>query len=303
MALNALTILGSSSALPTSKRFPTAQVLQMLGRFFLIDCGEGTQIQLRRAKVSFTKIQAIFISHLHGDHYLGIFGVLATFNLLGRKTKLIIVGPPELEEIVKFNLRFLEQDLNFEIEFRVFPKEDFVIVYEDKKICVKSFKLRHGVPCWGIEFSEKEITRNIIPQVIDKYGLSIPQIVKAKEGDDVVLTNGDIIPNEELVISQQPKSYVFVTDTMYKPSIAEKLNPPTLLYHEATFMQVLLGRAKSTYHSTTIQAANFAQTCKANRLLIGHYSARYKNLEPLLNETSSVFENTELAIELQTYNF
>ncbi len=301
---NALTILGSSSALPTSQRFSSAQVLQMLERFFLIDCGEGTQIQLRRANISFSKIQAIFISHLHGDHYLGIFGVLSSFTLLGRKTPLRIFAPKGFQKIVQFQLEFLVSELTFPIYFIDLPNEPFALVYSDKKVDIYAFKLHHRIDTWGFYFKEKPKDYTVLKEAIELYKLTIPQILTAKRGEDIEIDNTHVIKNNLIAIPPlAPKSYVYISDTLFYASISQYFQNVTLLYHEATFSHNLLDRAKETYHSTALQAADFAQMCNAKQLLIGHFSARYKSVIELEKEAQTIFPNTKAVQDLETYYF
>jgi ribonuclease Z len=301
---NALTILGSSSALPTSQRFSSAQVLQMLERFFLIDCGEGTQIQLRRANISFSKIQAIFISHLHGDHYLGIFGVLSSFTLLGRKTPLRIFAPKGFQKIVQFQLEFLVSELTFPIYFIDLPNEPFALVYSDKKVDIYAFKLHHRIDTWGFYFKEKPKDYTVLKEAIELYKLTIPQILTAKRGEDIEIDNTHVIKNNLIAIPPlAPKSYVYISDTLFYASISQYFQNVTLLYHEATFSHNLLDRAKETYHSTALQAAEFAQMCNAKQLLIGHFSARYKSVIELEKEAQTIFPNTKAVQDLETYYF
>lgn len=302
---NSVTILGSSSALPTSKRFPSAQVLRMLERFFLIDCGEGTQIQLRRAAVSFEKIKAICISHLHGDHYLGIFGVISTFNLLGRRAPLTIFAPKDLQKIIQFQLAYLTQELTFPMHFvALSPKKDFYEIYSDKKLQIFAISLQHRVDTWGFLFTEKEKPLNVKKEAIKTYNLSIADIVKAKKGENIQLQNGEVVQNNLITsLPDPPKSYAYISDTIFSPSVAQYLQGVTLLYHEATFAQNLQHRATITMHSTAMQAAEFATLCKAEQLLIGHFSARYNSTEILEQEAKTIFENTIAVQDLQSYEF
>lgn len=301
---NAITILGSSSALPTSQRFPSAQVLQMLERFFLIDCGEGTQMQLRKANISFTKIQAIFISHLHGDHYLGIFGVLSSFTLLGRRAPLKIYAPKGFEKIVKFQLNFLVSELSFPIQFIDLPSEPFACIFSDKKIDVYSLQLEHRIPTWGFYFKEKPKEFNVKKEAVELYKLSIPQIVAAKRGEDIQIDNTQCIKNIEVALPpKDSKSYAYISDTLFMPQIAHYLQGVTLLYHEATFVHNMLSRAQETFHSTALQAAQFACLCSAKQLLLGHFSARYTSTKEIEIEARSKFENAIAVKDLDIYVF
>ncbi|OQA97087.1 MAG: Ribonuclease Z [Bacteroidetes bacterium ADurb.Bin217] len=301
---HALTILGSSSALPTSQRFPSAQVLQMLERFFLIDCGEGTQMQLRKANIPFSKIQAVFISHLHGDHYLGIFGVLSSFNLLGRKTPLKIFAPKGFDKIVKYQLNFLLAELNFPLLFFDLPLEPYHCIFSDKKIDVYAIQLQHRIATWGFYFKEKQKEYNVKKEAIELYKLTIPQIVAAKRGEDICIDNYRIIKNDEITLPpKELKSYAYISDTIYNPNVSKYLHHVTLLYHEATFLHALLSRAQETYHSTALQAGEFAAQCEAQKLLIGHFSARYSSIKELEIEAQSKFLNTKAVSDLDVYKF
>lgn len=303
MSTHAITILGSSSALPTSQRFPSAQILQMFGRFFLIDCGEGTQMQLRRIKVPFSKIQAIFISHLHGDHFLGIFGVLSSFNLLGRTTLLTIFCPKELEQIVACHMQFTDYSLNYEIRFVSLPTEDHVEIFSDKKITVIAHKVKHRIPCWAFEFKQNNQVRNVKKDCVSQYSLTVAQISALKFGKDILLDNSKVLLNEDVTYLVPKVSYVYITDTRFLSSLTNFIQNPTVLYHEATFDSSLKKRAKETYHSTSDQAALFAKTVGAKKLIIGHFSARYKDLDNLLCEAREIFPETYLAQDLESFTF
>lgn len=295
-----LTILGCSSATPNSQRFPSAQLLHFLGKYFLLDCGEGAQMQMRRAKVPFDNLSAIFISHLHGDHYFGIFGLLASMNLLGRKKHLKIYAPEGLEELIRFQFR--DQELLFPLEFIPLPKEPFSCIYKGENYTIHSIYLSHRIDCWGFYFVEKEKGRNIKKDAITQYGLGIEDIKNIKNGADHVLNETTVIPNHELTNDPpRPFSYAFIADTVYKPQIAKYIDNVRLMYHEATFLENFSDLAVKTFHSTARQAAQCAQLAHAEKLIIGHYSARYKSLEGHLQEATEVFENTELASDLYTY--
>ena len=288
-----LTILGSSSALPTSKRFSTAQVMNILERFFLIDCGEGTQIQLRKYKIGFGKINNVFISHLHGDHFLGLLGLISTFNLLGRENDLNIYCPADLENILNCQLNYFENNLAFKIIYHPLNFNNPKIIYEDNKLTVKSFPLKHKIPTCGFLFEEKQKPSNIIKDKIQQLNIPIKDIVKIKQGSDFVADNGEIYKNEELTLPpQKPLSFAYCSDTVYYEDIIPIIKNVDLLYHEATFMNDMKERAKQTFHSTTIDAATIAKKANVKQLVIGHFSARYKNIEPVLNEAKTIFPNT-----------
>ncbi len=288
-----LTILGSSSALPTSERFTTAQVINILERFFLIDCGEGTQIQLRKYKIGFGKINNVFISHLHGDHFLGLLGLISTFNLLGRENDLNIYCPAELENILNCQLNYFENNLIFKIIYHPLNFNHTEIIYEDDKLTVKSFPLKHKIPTSGFLFEEKQKPKNIIKEKIEELNIPIKEIIKIKQGHDFIASTGKLYKNEELTLSpSKPRSYAYCSDTSYCEDIIPIIKKVDLLYHEATFMNDMKERAKQTFHSTTIDAATIAKKADVKKLIIGHFSARYKDIEPVLQEAKSVFPNT-----------
>jgi ribonuclease Z len=297
-----LTILGSNSALPTSNRYPTAQVLEVPGRCFLIDCGEGTQIQLRRNKISFSKIRHIFISHLHGDHYYGLIGLLSTMNLLGVKSDVHIYAPSELKTLIQPQLDFIRGEMSIKPIFHPLNLKKPQTVFESKNIEVLSFPVKHSIPTVGFLFREKPKQANIKKEMIKAYNIPLAQIKDIKAGADFETEDGRIIPNEKLTTPPpKPKSYAFCTDTAFHPPIAEIINGVDLLYHEATFLEELKDLAGKTLHSTARQAAEMAKLSKASKLLIGHFSSRFKNLEDFKTEAREVFKNTELAKEGNKY--
>jgi len=297
-----LTILGSSSAVPTSKRNLTAHVLNVHERFFLIDCGEGTQIQLRRNKIRFGKINHIFISHLHGDHIFGLFGLISTFNLLNRDKNLHIYAHSELENILKRHIEYFERNLSFEIIYHHINPKLNETIFEDSKLTVETIPLKHRIPCCGFLFKEKPHLKNIKKNFIEKYAIPIAQIQKIKEGDDFVTESGKIIPNAEITLPQfKQRSYAYCTDTAYYEKIIPIINNVDLLFHESTYANNLKKQAKETFHSTAEQAATIAKKANAGKLLIGHFSARYKDIADLINEARSVFENTIAAEDGEKY--
>ncbi len=297
-----LTILGSSSAIPTSERYPTAQVLNILGRLFLIDCGEGTQIQIRRRKISFGQIKNVFISHLHGDHYYGLIGLISTFNLMGIKNDLHIYAPSELKEIIQPQLDLLRGNLQFRVIFHPLNFKKPQLIYDDKKTEVISFPLKHSINCCGFYFREKPREANIKKEAIAQYSISVDQIRQIKKGADYVTSSGEVIPNKELTIpASPPRSYAFCSDTAFSPKIIETIKGVSLLYHEATFTETMRDRANKTYHSTALDAAKIAQMANACKLIIGHFSSRYKDIEPFVQEARTIFHNTEAVIDGSTY--
>lgn len=292
-----LTILGSNSALPTSKRFPTAQVLNVLERFFLIDCGEGTQIQLKKFRVPMSRINHIFISHLHGDHFFGLIGLISSLSLQGRKNELHIYAHSKLEKIIRFQLEVLDSKLSYKLVFHNIFGKEIQTLFEDETLTVQSFPLKHGVmPCAGFLFKEKERPRLLKKDMLDFYKIPIKARHGIKLGDDYLTEEGILIPNAKLTIAaSKPRSYAFCTDTAYFPRIVPIIRKVNLLYHEATFLKNDAKRAKSTYHSTAEQAAKIAKEAEVSQLLIGHFSARFHDLSAHLNEAQSVFPKTELA--------
>ncbi len=293
-----VTILGSNSALPTSERYPTAQVLNVSERFYLIDCGEGTQIQLRKYKVKFSKINQIFISHLHGDHCFGLMGLISTFSLLGRKTDLHIFAHPDLEKIVNPQLEYFCKDLQYKIIFHhINPKENKVI-FDDKQLEVSTIPLKHRVPTCGFLFKEKKGLNHIKKEMVDFYQIPFKKIHGIKKGEDYITPNGDIIPNNRLTLPEnKPRSYAFCSDTAYTESIVPIITNVDILYHESTFLKTDQKLANQTTHSTANQAAVIAEKAKAGKLILGHFSTRYRDFKLFKTEAEDVFKNVELAIE------
>ena len=291
-----LTILGTSSALPTSKRNLTAHLVNHDERFFLIDCGEGTQIQLRRFKTKFTRINHIFISHLHGDHVFGLFGLISSFSMLGRKAPLHIYSISKLEEILKSHFAFFQEDIKYPIIYHSFNPKQSQVLYNDNKLEISTIPLKHRIPCVGFLFKELPKSLNIKKDIIDFYNLSIKDILRIKSGEDYISIEGNVIQNKQLTTNPlSPKSYAYCTDTKYTESIQTYAKGVTLLYHEATFIEKDAKLAKNTYHSTASQAAQAAVLLQSERLIIGHFSSRYKTDEAFLNEAKAIFPNTLLA--------
>lgn len=286
-----LTILGSSAALPTSKRFPTAHLLQAGGRFFLIDCGEGTQIRLRQFGINPSKIQHIFISHLHGDHVFGLFGLLSTLGMMGRKLPLHLYGPQALEEYMQ-SYYGIFGPLPFELVITS-PAEDMDFIFESEKLSIKAIPLKHRTPAYGYLFKEKQKPLNVIKEQIGAYGLGIADLVKVKRGEDFITESGQVIPNNQLTLPPfHQRSYAYLSDTMFKPELAEQVKGADLLFHEATFSEKDKKLAALTQHSTAREAATLAKLAGAKKLLIGHFSSRYKDPSLLENEAKEIFEES-----------
>ncbi len=293
-----LTILGSSSATPTFNRHPTAQVLNVRERFFLIDCGEGTQSQLGKYKIKYNRIGHIFISHLHGDHYLGLMGLLSTMHLQGRTTELHLFAQQELMDVIELQLRLSQTVLRYNLIFHPVKNYSGIVIHEDDDLTVTTLVLNHRIPCTGFVFREKPKPRKILINKMKHYNIPFQFFSGIKDGADYEDDFGKIITNSELTISSgKPRSYAFCSDTIFMEQLADEVKGVDLLYHESTFMHDLLDRAKATFHSTSIEAATIAKMAGAGKLVIGHFSARYKDLYPMLEEARSVFPLTELAIE------
>ncbi|MGQ7869269.1 ribonuclease Z [Sunxiuqinia sp. sy24] len=298
-----LTILGSSSAMPTSSRYPTAQVLNVLGRFFLIDCGEGTQHQIRKNKVGFGRLDHVFISHLHGDHFFGLIGFISTQVLLGRTKDLHIYAHSELQRYTQFQLDFLGMDeLGFRLVFHPLNFKKPQLILDDEKLSITSFPLNHRIPCCGFLFREKAKEPNIKKGQLKKYQIPIREIKNIKTGADFTTEQGEIIPNKNLVTpAPTPRSFAFCSDTAYHEQILPVIEGVDLLYHEATFAESEKEMAKTTFHSTGKEAALIAQKARVGQLLVGHFSARYKQVDSILEEAKSIFANTHAIAEGEVY--
>ena len=284
-------ILGCGSALPTLQRNPTAQYINLQERHLLIDCGEGTQLQLRKHKIKFSKIDYIFISHLHGDHYLGLMGLLSSLHLLGRKKPLSLYGPKNLNELLLTHFKYSGTFLCYKVDFHEVDPIKSTILIEDNVFKVTSIPLSHKIECTGFLIEEKEKLRSINKDSILKYNIPIENFHSLKMGEDLVI-NKEVIENKLLTIHPpKPRSYAFCSDTKYKESIAEIIFNVDLLYHEATFLENRRDRANKTYHSTAIDAANIAKLSNAKKLLLGHYSARYNDLSEFEKEAKTIFNN------------
>ena len=293
-----LKILGSASATPTAGRHPTAQVLTVGASNYLIDCGEGTQWQMLEYRVRPHHMRAIFISHLHGDHYFGLFGLLGTMHLQGRTQPLTIVGPPGLDEVLVTQARVSNMQLGFTMAFIPVDTESHSVVYEDELLTVASLPMRHRIPCAGYLFSEKPGRANLLKEKLPA-GLTPAQLARLAQGEDLPpdgqqpgLRHADVSTPAPV-----PRRYAFFSDTLYTPALADLIRGADLLYHEATFLEELRERATQTHHSTARQAAQLARDADVKYLLLGHFSSRYKALEPLLEEAQAVFATTALATE------
>lgn len=284
-------------------RHPSSQLLRIQQQTFLIDCGEGTQFQLQKFKCKPFRINCVFISHLHGDHYFGLIGLLTTFQLLRRESKLVIIGPPQLEEIIKLQLAVANSVLTYPIEFIVTQHEVPKVVFENDEVEVTSFPLEHRINCTGFLFKEKTANRRINPEAIQHLNLSPDHFHQLRDGKDVIDLNGTFHANTTLTLSgHPPRSYAYCTDTLFLRSIIPIVQNVDLLYHETTFMHEAIERAVLTFHSTTIQAATIAKEASVKKLLIGHFSSKYTDLQILLDECKEIFENTALSIEGEVFS-
>ncbi|MDT7832880.1 ribonuclease Z [Flavobacteriaceae bacterium S356] len=294
-----LTILGCHSATPRVNAHPTAQYLEINNRHFLIDCGEGTQRQMRKHKVGFSKINHIFISHLHGDHFFGLIGLISTLGILNRERDLHIYGPEGIEEVTNLQLKVSKTYSNFSLVFHELSSKESELIYEDEKVFVRTIPLNHRVYTNGFLFTEKENQRNLNMKAIAKLDeIETCDYRSLKIGKDFVLSNGKTIPNSELTFDPpKPKTYAFCSDTSYKPDIVPIIENADLLYHEATFLSDREDLAKKTKHSTARQAAEIAKMADVKSLVIGHYSSRYKELESFREEARIIFDPVHLAEE------
>jgi ribonuclease Z len=297
-----LTILGSSSALPTSERYPSAHVLNAHERLFLIDCGEGTQMQLRKNRIRFSKINHIFISHLHGDHIFGLYGLLSTFSLMGRKSPLHLYAPESYGQILRSHLNDFDIHLSYELDFIPLRGNDPAMILDDKYLTVTSFPLIHRVQSFGFLFREKNKERNIIDGIIEELGIPFERIPAIRKGEDFLTSEGFIIKNKDMTLPpDEPLSYAYCSDTKYFPRLASFIKDVTMLYHESTFDKSKEDLAAITFHSTTHDAARTALKANVGTLLIGHFSSRYKKTDPLVEEARSVFSRTFAAIDGKSY--
>lgn len=291
-------VLGCGSAKPSLRHFASSQLVEIRGKLMMIDCAEGTQIQLYKTHISFTKISCVFISHLHGDHCLGLVGMISTFGMLGRTAPLHVYGPEPLGSLLKMQLEVFCPGLDYEVKYHPVDTTLHQIVYEDRSIIVKSIPLNHRVPCCGYLFAEKPTLPHIRRDMLDCYEIPYSQINNIKSGADWVTPDGEVIGNSKLVLPADPaRSYAYCSDTAYLPRLHEMIQGVNLLYHESTYTSDKENKAIQYYHSTARQAAMVAQAAHAGQLMLGHYSARYDDETVLLDEAKEVFPNVILADE------
>lgn len=297
-----LVVLGSGSAKPTALRAPSAQALCVGRKIYLVDCGEGTQMQLCKASLPLERVAAVFITHLHADHSLGIFGLIASLSMSGRTAPIEIFAHPDFKPILEAVIAFFVVHLNFEVIFHPLPQTPGDVIYTDRQLFVSTIPLHHRIPTVGFKFQEHERVPNIYPHVVEKYGLTRQQIAALKRGEDIQLDNGEFLRAADVLYHRyKPRTFAYMSDTLYTASALPFVKGVRLLYHEATYRHELLELAKATGHSTAQQAAQFAQLAEVEQLLIGHYSARYANPKPLIDEAKAIFPNTTLARELDRY--
>ncbi len=297
-----VTILGASAATPTSERNHSAQIVNLLGRFFLFDCGEGTQKQIRKYSIKLQKIDIICISHLHGDHYLGLMGLLSSLSLLNRKKKITIFGPKGLDCIIDLHLKLSYSELTFNLEFKSLSSSSLIKLYEDDNCSLFSFGLKHRIPCWGFKLVEKKRKRHIIASKIKELNVPISCLNAIKSGEDFINSQGIVTKNSFLTKdSYVPRSYAYCSDTKVFENLPKFVEGVDLLYHEATFHSDLSSKARLHFHSTSLDAAKVARQANVKRLILGHFSSRYKDLNILKKDANKVFNNVDIAQEGKTW--
>lgn len=299
-----VTILGCYAATPRTLTNPTSQVLEIKNRMFLIDCGEGTQVQLRKHKIKFSKINQVFISHLHGDHVYGLIGLVSTFALLGRKTDLHIYGPKGIKELILMQLKLSNSWTSYNLYFHELESKESEVIFEDDKVKVTTIPLKHRVYTNGYLFEEKPAERKLNIGVVEDYEIDTCYYNNIKAGKDITLDDGRVVLNAELTFDPPaPKSYAFCSDTQYLESIIPIIKDVDVLYHESTFLESEVQYCEVTMHSTAKQAALIAQKANAGTLILGHYSTRYESIELFKEEARTIFENTEIADDGRVFEF
>ncbi|WP_339920055.1 ribonuclease Z [uncultured Flavobacterium sp.] len=299
-----LTILGCYAATPRTFTNPTSQILEIKNRLFLIDCGEGTQVQLRKNKIRFSKINHIFISHLHGDHFFGLIGLVSTFTLLNRNTDLHIYGPKGIKEIIKLQLRLANSWTNYGLYFHELESNESEIIFEDDKVIVKTIPLQHRIYTNGFLFEEKMDTRKLNTDAVQNYEIDKCYYQNIKNGKDITFDDGRVIENEKLTFDPTPpKSYAFCSDTAYNEAIIPIINGVDVLYHESTFLESEETLAGKTMHSTAKEAATIALKANVKQLVLGHYSTRYENISLFKEEAETIFPEVLLADDGRSFDF
>ncbi len=291
-----LKILGCYAATPRTFTNPTSQVLEINNQLFLIDCGEGTQVQLRRNKIKFSKIEHIFISHLHGDHSYGLIGLISTFRLLNRQNELHVYGPKGIKEIITLQLKLSNSWTNYPLYFHELTSKEPQLIFENEKVSVETIPLNHRIYTNGFFFKEKSGERKLLINEVIRNKIDVALYQSLKKGKDVVSEEGKLIPNRMVTADPEPpKSYAYCSDTMFDLSIVPQISKATVLYHESTFLEEHLHLAEPTKHTTAKQAATIAKNAEVDNLILGHYSTRYGDLELFKEEASTIFSNVKLA--------
>lgn len=291
-------ILGCGSALPTLQHYASSQIVEFRDKCFMIDCGEGTQMQVRHTHIHFSKIQAVFISHIHGDHCFGLIGMISTFGMLGRTAPLHIYAPAELESILNAQVELFCTGLEYNIVFHAVDTTERTVIYEDRSLIVETIPLEHRVPCCGFIFREKPALPHIRRDMIDFYNIPISQINNIKAGAGWTTPDGDFVPHERLTVpADAPRSYAYCSDTRYLPHLHELIKGVSTLYHESTYAEDNIEKARIYHHSTAAQAAMVARDANVGKLLLGHYSSRYRDESVLLDEAKAIFPNSYLTNE------
>lgn len=299
-----LTILGCYAATPRTLTNPTSQVLEIKNRLFLIDCGEGTQVQLRKNKIKFSKINHIFISHLHGDHLYGLIGTISTFSLLGRTTDLYVYGPKGIKELILLQLKLTESWTTYSLFFHELESKESEVIFEDQKVIVKTIPLKHRVYTNGFLFQEKPGDRKLNIEAVQQYNIHVAYYQKIKNGGDVTMDNGTVIENAKLSFDPIPAmSYAFCSDTVYNEAIIPIIENVDVLYHESTFLESEAPLAQKTLHSTAKEAARIALKANAKHLVLGHYSTRYDGIERFKEEAETIFSNVLLGDDGVSFEF
>lgn len=298
MARFDVTLLGCGSATPTLRHMATSQVVDLRDKLYMIDCGEGTQLQMRRMRIRFSRLNHIFISHAHGDHCFGLPGLISTLGMLGRKGELVIHGPKALADFLRPVLAVFCKEMPYPVRINVIDPSQHALIMEDRSLSVYSIPLKHRIPTCGFLFAEKPGEAYLIREMIDFYHVPVKKLAEIKQGADFVTEEGEVIPHARLTRpAAPPKRYAYCSDTAYYPEIVPWIEGVDCLYHEATFMEADLPRAKETFHSTAKQAAQIAVQAQAKKLVLGHYSARYDDVTPLLEEAKTIFPEAVLGEE------
>ena len=299
-----LQILGCYAATPRTMSNPTAQVLEVRKHLFLIDCGEGTQVQLRKNKIKFSRIEHVFISHLHGDHFFGLPGLISTFRLLGRTKPMHIYGPKGIKEAITLLMKLGDSWTNYPLIFHELESREPELIFEDEEVMVSTIPLDHRIYTNGFLFKEKEKDRKLDIKAVNKYGIDREYYSEIKKGMDITSTNGEFIPNSALTLDPaEPKSYAYCSDTGYSQAIVPIIKESDVLYHEATFLESEAHLSATTKHSTAREAATIAREAEVGTLILGHFSTRYKDIEPFREEASTIFDSVELADDGKVFEF